>query len=173
MSNPANHRQWPPGRYGTSMARISAVFISLCMLLIAGAVGTVLYLRFGLSGAESAIVALTALTGLALYNIVSARTRDRSRVRDQITDLSRGTAELGRQVAEFGRRLATLESKFDNVDHKARTATDSLALEIDELGSLVKQLAESVAAHDSALAGDHFAPAANLRGNPVERSEEH
>lgn len=151
------------------MARIGAIFISICMLLIAGAAGAVLYLQFGLSGAESAIVA--ALTGLALYNIVSARTHDRTHMGDQIADLSRGTADLARQVAEFGRRLAALESKLDTFDNKTRSATDSLALEIGELGTLVKQLAESVAMHDSALAGDPLAPSTSARDNPRDLSQ--
>jgi cyclic-di-GMP phosphodiesterase, flagellum assembly factor TipF len=153
------------------MARIGAIFISFCMLLIAGAMGAVLYLQFGLSGAESAIVALTALTGLGLYNIVSARTRDRTHMADQIADLSRGTADLARQVAEFGRRLAGIESKLDTFDGKTRSATDSLALEIGELGTLVKQLAESVAVHDSALANDPLAPATTARDNAREPSQ--
>jgi cyclic-di-GMP phosphodiesterase, flagellum assembly factor TipF len=145
------------------MARIGAIFVSICMLLIAGAGGAVLYLQFGLSGAESALVALTALTGLALYNIVSARTRDRTHRTEQIADLSRGTADLARQVAEFGRRLAGLESKLDTFDGKTRSATDSLALEIGELGTLVKQLAESVAAHDNALANNTITPTTPTR----------
>jgi cyclic-di-GMP phosphodiesterase, flagellum assembly factor TipF len=153
------------------MARLGALFISFCMLLIAGAAGAVLYLQFGLSGAESAIVALTALTGLALYNTVSARTRDRTHMGDQIADLSRGTGDLARQVAEFGRRLAGLESKLDTFDGKTRSATDSLALEIGELGTLVKQLAESVAVHDSALAGDPLAPPTHARDNPRDYSQ--
>jgi len=70
----------------------------------------VLYSVAGISGSESAIVALTALTFLILYNAVSMRLRDRSDVGNQIADLSRGTADLARQVAEFGRRLAAVEA---------------------------------------------------------------
>jgi cyclic-di-GMP phosphodiesterase, flagellum assembly factor TipF len=155
------------------MARIAAIFVSLCMLLIAAALGAVLYLHFGLSGAESAIAALTALTGLALYNIVSARTRDRTRMADQIADLSRGTADLARQVAEFGRRLAGLESKLETFDGRTRATTDSLALEIGELGTLVKQLAESVAAHDTAVAGEQVSPPASARDTSAPASAAH
>ena len=39
------------------MVRISAIFISTCMVLIAGSIGFVVYLRFGFTGAESALVA--------------------------------------------------------------------------------------------------------------------
>ena len=124
------------------------------MLLIAGPAGTVLYRQFGLSGAESAIVALTALTGLALYNIVSARTRDRSHTGDQIADLSRGTADLARQVAEFGRRLAGLESKLDTFDGKTRSATTSRAL-------------ASATALGQQLAGSSVADSAPRRGPPA------
>ena len=44
------------GRSGPFMLRIGAIFIVICMVLIAGAVGAVLYLAFGLSGAESTMV---------------------------------------------------------------------------------------------------------------------
>ena len=88
------------------MIRISTIFIAICMVLVAASLGLVLHAVAGFSGTESAIVALTALTFLILYNAVSMRLRDRSDVGGQIADLSRGTADLARQVAEFGRRLA-------------------------------------------------------------------
>src|SRR3978361_1446259 len=88
------------------MIRISTIFIAICMVLVAASLGLILHSVAGISGSESAIVALTALTFLILYNGVSMRLRDRSDVGSQIADLSRGTADLARQVAEFGRRLA-------------------------------------------------------------------
>jgi hypothetical protein len=90
------------------MIRISTVFIAICMVLVAASLGLILYSVLGISGSESAIVALTALTFLILYNAVSMRLRDRTDVGGQIADLSRGTADLARQVAEFGRRLAAI-----------------------------------------------------------------
>ena len=93
------------------MIRISTIFIAICMVLVAASLGLVLYSVAGISGSESAIVALTALTFLILYNAVSMRLRDRSDVGGQIADLSRGTADLARQVAEFGRRLAAVEGR--------------------------------------------------------------
>jgi cyclic-di-GMP phosphodiesterase TipF (flagellum assembly factor) len=140
------------------MARIAAVFVAFCMALIAGSIGAVLYLYFGLSGAESSVVALASLTGLAFYNAVTTRLRDRGDVGDRIADLTRVSNELVRQTAEIKRQLATHESKLDRAASRARAATDPLASEIEELGSLMKQLAETVAAHDLALIG-HGAPA--------------
>src|SRR5947199_256604 len=134
------------------MIRISTIFIAICMVLVAASLGLVLYSMAGISGMESAIAALTALTFLILYNAVSMRLKDRSDVGTQIADLSRGTADLARQVAEFGRRLASLENRSASAEHIVNSRVDPLAGEINELGTLMKQLAVSVAPHADALA---------------------
>jgi cyclic-di-GMP phosphodiesterase TipF (flagellum assembly factor) len=146
------------------MVRISAIFIAVCMVLIAGSIGFVVYLRFGLTGAESFLVGLGVLTALAVYNAVAARSRDRAEVSDQIASISRSSADLARQLAEFGRHLGTVETKVDAVLDKALASAQPLAVEIEELSTLVKHLADSVAAHEAALAGlsgkQRIAPAA-------------
>jgi cyclic-di-GMP phosphodiesterase TipF (flagellum assembly factor) len=141
------------------MIRISTIFIAICMVLVAASLGLVLYSVAGISGMESAIAALTALTFLILYNAVSMRLRDRTDVGSQITDLSRGTADLARQVAEFGRRLAAVEGRLASVNHVGADRIQAVVGEINELGGLVKQLAVSVAGHDDILSA-RIAPAA-------------
>jgi cyclic-di-GMP phosphodiesterase TipF (flagellum assembly factor) len=144
------------------MIRISTIFIAICMVLIAASLGLILYSVAGLTSSESAIVALTALTFLILYNAVSMRLRDRTDVGGQIADLSRGTADLARQVAEFGRRMGAIEARLSTTDSSGQDRIQSVMGEIGELGSLVKQLADSVAAHDdilSSAAGAITAPA--------------
>ena len=133
------------------MIRISTIFIAICMVLVAASLGLVLYSVAGLSGSESAIVALTALTFLILYNAVSMRLRDRTDVGSQIADLSRGTADLARQVAEFGRRLAAVEGRLASANATGADRIQAVVGEIGELGVLVKQLAVSVASHDDIL----------------------
>ena len=133
------------------MRRISAIFIAACVVLIAASAGAVLYLGFGVDARASAIVALAALTGMALFNSVSNRLRDRTDLGDQIADLSRGTADLARQVAEISRRLNVAEAKIASPTHRARAANDPLATEIGELGALVKQIAQTVASHAATL----------------------
>ena len=133
------------------MRRISAIFIAVCVVLIAASVGAVLYLGFNIDAMTSAIVALAALTGMALFNSVGNRLRDRTDIGDQIVDLSRGTADLARQVAEISRRLNAVEVKIASPVQRARGATDPLATEIGELGGLVKQIAETVASHAALL----------------------
>jgi cyclic-di-GMP phosphodiesterase, flagellum assembly factor TipF len=146
------------------MIRISTIFIAICMVLVAASLGFVLYSVAGISGSESAIVALTALTCLILYNALSMRLRDRSDVGGQIADLSRGTADLARQVAEFGRRLAAVEGRVTSANSTGADRMQGMAGEINELGGLVRQLAASVAHHEDLLAAAPVAqPVASLR----------
>jgi cyclic-di-GMP phosphodiesterase TipF (flagellum assembly factor) len=133
------------------MIRISTIFVGICMVLVSASLGLVLYAIAGISGYESAIVALTALTVMILYNAVSMRIKDRNESTGQITDLSRGTADLARQVAEFGRRLAVVESKIASAGTANQDRIQTVAGEIGELGALVKQLATSVATHEDML----------------------
>lgn len=91
------------------MLRLTAIFIAICVVLIAASLGAVGYLVFGLSGMEASLLAIAAMSGLALYNTVTARLHDRDHVGKQIADLSRGTADLARQVAEMTRRQIAIE----------------------------------------------------------------
>src|SRR5262245_34699400 len=133
------------------MIRISTIFIAVCMVLVAASLGLVLYSWAGISGYESALVALTALTFLILYNAVSMRLRDRTDVGGQIADLSRGTADLARQVAEFGRRLSVIEGKVVSANSAGADRMQNVIGEITELRVLVKQLATTVATHEEML----------------------
>jgi cyclic-di-GMP phosphodiesterase TipF (flagellum assembly factor) len=148
------------------MIRISTIFIAICMVLVAASLGLVLYSVAGISGTESAIVALTALTFLILYNAVSMRLRDRTDVGGQIADLSRGTADLARQVAEFGRRLAAVEGRVVSANSAGADRIQTVVGEINELGLLVKQLALSVAAHDDTLSSAVLAAASPPASQP-------
>jgi cyclic-di-GMP phosphodiesterase TipF (flagellum assembly factor) len=145
-----------PGTAGQSqaelrMGRLSAIFVAICMILIAGAIGAVLYLRFGLSGAEATLIGIAILTGLALFNAVTTRQRDSGEVGSQIADLSRLTAEVSRQITELSRRVATIEGKAQAAVETTLAATEPINAEIGEVGGLIKQIAETVAAHDSQL----------------------
>src|SRR5881392_3727474 len=148
------------------MIRISTIFIAICMVLVAASLGLVLYSLAGISGMESAIAALTALTFLILYNAVSMRLRDRTDVGGQIADLSRGTADLARQVAEFGRRLATIEGRVVSANSAGADRIQGVAGEISELGVLVKQLAITVASHEEMLAAGAAAASPAAKPDP-------
>jgi cyclic-di-GMP phosphodiesterase, flagellum assembly factor TipF len=131
--------------------RLGAIFIALCMAIIAGSAGAAVYLYLGVSKLEAVTVAAATLTALVLYHTVSSRMGLRSVVSRQLADLSRGGADVARQVAEMGRRLAALEEKIETALDQSRAVTDPLTMEIGELGTLVKQLAETVAEHHTTI----------------------
>ncbi len=134
------------------MVRISAIFIAVCMVLIAGSIGLAVYLRFGFTAAEAALLGLALLTALAVYDAVAARLRDRAEASNQISTLSRNSGDLARQLAEFGRRLNAMDEKVEQVLERSLQTAQPLAAELEELSTLVTQLADSVAAHDRLLA---------------------
>ena len=141
-----------PPVVGLGMGRLSAIFIAICLALIAGSVGAVVYLWFGFTGMEAAVVAIATATALVMINAITGRARDRSDVGAQIADLSRGTSDIGRRIAELDRRMATLEADLKAANDRTVAATEPLGTEIDELGQLVKELADAVAAHERILA---------------------
>jgi cyclic-di-GMP phosphodiesterase TipF (flagellum assembly factor) len=140
------------------MGRLSAIFIAICLALIAGSVGVVVYLWFGFTGMEAAVLGVATATALVMLNSVTSRARDRSDVGAQIADLSRGTADIGRHIAELDRRMVALETELKAANERTRAATEPLGNEIDELGQLVKELADAVATHERALAAPAPAP---------------
>jgi cyclic-di-GMP phosphodiesterase, flagellum assembly factor TipF len=130
------------------MLRLSTILIATCMLLIAGSVGVVVYLSYGFTRIDAAVVALAAFTVLVLLNSASTRARDRADIGDHIADLSRGTTDLGRKVAEIERRIGVAEDALETGGDKPRAAR---AAKIELRGAQIRQLADSVADHERAL----------------------
>ena len=155
------------------MLRIGAIFIAVCMVLIAISVGAGLFLALNLDPRTAAIIGLAVLVALAIYNMITTRLQDRRFLGDQIADLSRGTADLSRQMAEMSRRVAAAESRLEATVTRQRGAVDPMAAEIGELGGLVRQIAETVAAHET-IFRDHGAmpPRAEAAPPPPEPQPE-
>jgi cyclic-di-GMP phosphodiesterase TipF (flagellum assembly factor) len=154
------------------MVRLSAVYVVCCMVLIAVSIGAVLFLGLGVSGPQAVVVALAALTALALYDAVARQSRSRAMVSEQIANLAGGLADLARQVGDLGRQIAELKRRVTAAEQKtgpaaeqARAAIPTITADIDELGLLVHQLAETVAAHANAIA-EHQARAAAAASQP-------
>ena len=133
------------------MGRLNAIFIAFCMVLIAASAGIVSWLAVSFTGMEATVLAVAVMTALVLMNSVTGRQRDRYDMGGQIADLSRATADIGRQVSELDRRLVGMEGEVAAAMDRTRSATEPLASEIDELGGLVKELADAVAAHEQML----------------------
>ncbi len=158
------------------MIRVSKIFVAVCMVLLAASFGIVLFAAAGLSAVASVAAAAVALILMALYHAVALRMNQQGEASEQIANLSRGTADLARQVAEIGRRLAAVENRLGTIENASKERDQTALGEIGELGTLVNQLAMTVADHDDklTLALEHSAAqpsAAELRA-PEPRTEE-
>src|SRR5579871_6859879 len=110
--------------------RLGAIFVAVCMTVIAASAGAVGYFALGFSGADAVIVAIAALTAMTLHSTLSTRLNVRSVVGPQLADLSRSGADLARQMAELSRRIASVETKLERSLVKNQAVTEPLAVEL-------------------------------------------
>jgi cyclic-di-GMP phosphodiesterase, flagellum assembly factor TipF len=129
--------------------RLGAIFVACCMVLIAGSAGAVAYFAFGIDVTAAASIAIGVLGVLAFCDAVSTHLRMRAATGRELAELARGVADVANQVAEMGHRLTALEGRTANA--VAPPATDPPAVEFEELGTLVRQLADTVAVHQTRL----------------------
>jgi cyclic-di-GMP phosphodiesterase TipF (flagellum assembly factor) len=154
--------------------RLDLVFVSVCMALIAGSAGAIAYSAFGFGVASAVLTAIAVLALLSLYNLLSMRVAVRPPAQSQPGDLLRITTDtvrqeaarqdalrqemrqemrqdMARQVTQVERDLAVLERRVDGTIERTRATTEPLTAEIGELGTLVRQLAETLSDHERKL----------------------
>lgn len=129
------------------MSRLSVAFVTICMIIVAGALGAVGFLGLRLSGAEAGLLALAALFGLALWQNHATRNRDQGDLGQRLGDLSRATGELAARVGELGRRIQNAENAAD----RTRQAQEPMKAELAELGDLLRDITETLTHHEEAL----------------------
>src|SRR5262245_20396352 len=154
--------------------RLDLVFVSVCMALIAGSAGAVAYSALGFGAGSAMLTATGMLALLIVYNLLSMRIAERpapSQPGDLLritTDVVRQEAarqdalrqevrqemrqelrqDMARQVGQVERDLATLERRVDGGLERSRAATEPLAAEVGELGTLIRPLAGTLADHE-------------------------
>ena len=140
------------------MLRLTAIFIAICVILIAGSLGAVGYLVFGLT--------VTEAVDRGAYHHDRARALQyghgsiaRSQ-RCRRTDCGPVARVPPISPARSPKSAAgSIAIEHQETARRARSPNDPLAAEIGELGVLIKQLAETVAIHDARLPVRSRAPA--------------
>ena len=112
------------------------------MVVIAGSASTVLYFLFGTSLSDAVIVGTAILIAEYLVNLQVMRTRDRNRTQRQVDMVSRGVVQINQEVQNLENRLSAVEGGFPA---RAREEIEPVFVEVEVLGTLVKQMAEAVA----------------------------
>jgi len=154
--------------------RLDLVFVSVCMALIAGSAGAIAYSAFGFGAPSAMLTAIAVLALLSLYNLLSMRAAVRQPAQNQPGDLLRITTDtvrqeaarqdtlrqemrqemrqdMARQVTQVERDLVALQRRVDGTIERTRATTEPLTAEIGELGTLVRQLAETLSDHERKL----------------------
>lgn len=112
------------------------------MVVIAGSVTAVLKFQVGTDLGTAVIVGTATLVAQFLVNIMVMRTRDRSESQHQNEMMGRGMVQVDQELQNLERRLTAMENSFR---HHAREEIEPVFVEIEVLGTLVKQIAETVA----------------------------
>jgi len=142
------------------MARIAATFIIVCIIAIAASAGLVLYLRFGFDIGSATSVAMSVLAVLVIIHFQSIRMRDRGFVVRQVNPVIDRVNATSEDLAAIENRLSKLE---EGLPSRTLEELEPVFAEIEVLGTLVKQLAETLAEMeiriDGLAANKYMAPA--------------
>lgn len=137
------------------MRGFGALFLALCMALIAASVGAVLHVALSMPLAEAGLIALALLFALMTLEVAAARRRDRAEFTERVEVVARATSDIAREVGELRHRVIALAQK---PEPDIRAATAPLAHEIGALAELVEDVARTVTIHDALLASRAEAP---------------
>ena len=127
------------------MQRLGAIFIAICMVAISTSVGVMLHLRFNLSIPEAAPFSFGIFLTLLLVHYQISRIRDRMMIEEQMDDLTRLKLTLTKEVQDVRELAQRLEG---DIEERMKQDVEPILAELDIIGSLVKQLAESCAELD-------------------------
>lgn len=124
------------------MSRLSTILIAVAMTVTAGSLAVVLSYALGFGLFEAGAVGLAALFGLALAHIQMERRRDRAWMEQRIAEIAAVAADANTEAGQASVRAARAD---DDVGARIREETEPLAAEVEVLGHLMKQIAETVA----------------------------
>lgn len=130
------------------MTRYSALIVGLSMVVIAGSVGVVLYLQYGLTLIEATLASTLVLLVLVLFHAQFQRERDREALEEKLDDIRLLKAEHERAMEDIQKDLAIHQQTLPD---QIRHAVDPITAEMEVLGVLFRQLAETAAAMDARL----------------------
>lgn len=144
----------------------SPIFVSLCMVIIAGSLAMLLYLRAGLTLAEAGWIGLAALLVMVLAEFFSARARERAAVEFELQEMIRLSVGYERGLAGLGERVADIEATLTiRIDDMIDERVGTLQSDIHRLEAQVEELNGTLAAFQGGAG--LAAPRAAARHAPV------
>ena len=138
------------------MARFAGLFVILCMAVVAISLGIVVRLQFGFGLAESLLVTLAFLAVFLVIQLHSTRRRDYDEMMDRADEVERQNDLVLEDLRNLEKRLSALEANSGK-NNFARDLEPVIG-EVEVLGTIVKQIAETMAEFEQRLVTQENAP---------------
>jgi len=131
------------------MARFANFFVILCMTIVAASLGVVFRLQADFTLANSMLVSLAFLAVFLVLHLHSLRRRDYDEMMDRADEVERQNDLVLEDVRNLEKRLSSLEAnahvRGSNQD------IEPVIAEVEVLGTLIKQVAETMADFEKRL----------------------
>jgi cyclic-di-GMP phosphodiesterase TipF (flagellum assembly factor) len=141
------------------MTRFADVFVALCIVVIALSVGMIVWTQTGLGIPTAIASVLGGMLALGAVQGQLVRIRDRRAIDRQLDQVARSIATIQGELVALDRRVGAMEVQA----RRPQLDPQPMVEEIEILGTIVKQIAETVAEVDERL----VAHIASTRAKPV------
>ncbi|MDK9698036.1 MAG: EAL domain-containing protein [Siculibacillus sp.] len=143
------------------MRRFADLFIAICIPIVAASTGVIAHFRFDVAAAGAVAIAMVALAMLVLVRLEGLRRRARRDTEARFSALSRRLAAIEGDITAVERRLGAVE---DGGARRVREELDQIVAEVEVIGTLTRQVIETVADLEVAVAESR--PAAGRTAAP-------
>lgn len=124
------------------MRRLPSILILSAMTVIAGSAAVVLAVQFGFSAGQAAILGLLALSAMVLIRQHVERQAEVRRIETRLDEIAAVAGDGQGEIGRLANRLAKLEQALPA---RMREETEPLSAEVEVVGQLLRQLAETLA----------------------------
>ncbi len=146
------------------MRRFADLFIAICIPVVALSSGAVAYFQFEAAPRMAFAFALAVGVGLVLIRLDGLRRRNQRDTEAKLLALARRLTEFGGDLEAIQRRLGAVE---DGGSRRTRDDIEQLVAEVEVIGTLTRQVIETVADLEINVAESRSAA---LRATPPQRA---
>lgn len=124
------------------MSRVATILIVIAMAVTAVSVAVVLAVQFQVPAGTAAALGVSTLLAMALLHVQVGRRRDRRWMEMRLAEISAVAGDMNAEVDRVAARIAKVDGA---VPGRVRDEVEPLAAEIEVLGHLMKQIADTLA----------------------------
>jgi cyclic-di-GMP phosphodiesterase TipF (flagellum assembly factor) len=124
------------------MTRVATILVMSAMAVIAISLAVVLVVRFDVPTVQATTAGICLLLAMALAHVQTMRRRDRRWMEGRIAEISAVAGDVNAEVDRMAQKLARVDGV---VQARVREEVEPVAGEVEVLGHLMKQIAETLA----------------------------